>query len=173
MHISAAVSEADIGQVKAGEGVDFTVDAFPDEVFHGTVSQVRKAPTTTSNVVTYETIIDVDNPGQKLFPGMTADASILVARKANALKIANAALRYAPPEDANFDRRPPAKLGRGQRLAYALAGDGMRLQPLVVKVGITDGVDTEVLSGATESTHVVISTLAPEGKRKDSPPPPG
>jgi HlyD family secretion protein len=173
MHISAAVSEADIGQVKAGEGVDFTVDAFPDEVFHGTVSQVRKAPTTTSNVVTYETIIDVDNPGQKLFPGMTADASILVADKVNVLKIANAALRYAPPDDAHFDRRPPAKLGRGQRLAYALAGDGMRLRPLILKVGITDGVDTEVLSGVTETTHVVISTLAPEARRKDSPPPPG
>jgi HlyD family secretion protein len=173
MHISAAVSEADIGQVKAGEEVDFTVDAFPDEVFHGTVSQVRKAPTTTSNVVTYETIIDVDNPGQKLFPGMTADASILVAHKVNALKIANAALRYAPPDDAHFDRRPPAKLGRGQRLAYALAGDGLRLQPLILKVGITDGVDTEVVSGVVESTHVVISTLAPEAKRKDSPPPPG
>jgi HlyD family secretion protein len=173
MHISAAVSEADIGQVKAGEGVDFTVDAFPDEVFHGTVSQVRKAPTTTSNVVTYETIIDVDNPEQKLFPGMTADTSILVDRKVNALKIANAALRYAPPEDAHFDRRPPVKLGRGQRLAYALAGDGMRLRPLIVKVGITDGVDTEVLAGVTESTRVVISTLASQAKRKDSPPPPG
>jgi HlyD family secretion protein len=172
MHISAAVSEADIGQVKAGEGVDFTVDAFPDEVFHGTVSQVRKAPTTTSNVVTYETIIDVDNPGQKLFPGMTADASILVDHKVNTLKIANAALRYAPPEDAHFDRRPPAKLVRGQRLAYALAGDGMRLQPLILKVGITDGVDTEVLSGAAESTRVVISTTASEAKRKDPPPPP-
>jgi HlyD family secretion protein len=173
MHISAAVSEADIGQVKAGEGVDFTVDAFPDEVFHGTVSQVRKAPTTTSNVVTYETIIDVDNPGQKLFPGMTADASILVARKVNALRISNAALRYAPPEDAHFDRPPPAKLGRGERLAYALEGEGVRLRPLILTVGITDGVDTEVLSGVSERTPVVISTLATQAKRKASPPPPG
>jgi hypothetical protein len=65
------------------------------------------------------------------------------------------------------------KLGRGQRLAYALAGDGMRLRPLIVKVGITDGVDTEVLAGVTESTRVVISTLASQAKRKDSPPPPG
>jgi HlyD family secretion protein len=172
MHISAAVSEADIGQVKVGEGVDFTVDAFPDEVFHGRVSQVRKAPTTTSNVVTYETIIDVDNPGEKLFPGMTADASILVARKINAVGISNAALRYAPPEDAQFDGPPPAKLGRGQRLAYALESDGIRLRPLILKVGITDGVNTEVLSGVAESTRVVISTLAPEAKRRRSPPPP-
>jgi HlyD family secretion protein len=134
---------------------------------------VRKAPTTTSNVVTYETIIDVDNPGQRLFPGMTADASILVARKVNALRISNAALRYAPPEDAHFDRPPPAKLGRGERLAYALEGEGMRLRPLILKVGITDGVDTEVLSGVSERTPVVISTLATQDKRKTSPPPPG
>jgi HlyD family secretion protein len=173
MHISAAVSEADIGQVKVGEAVDFTVDAFPDEVFHGIVSQVRKAPTTTSNVVTYETIIDVDNPGQRLFPGMTADASILVAQKANALRIPSAALRYAPPEDAHFERPPPGKLVRGQRLAYALEGDGVRLRPLILQVGITDGVDMEVLAGVTERTRVVISTLAPEAKRKSSPPPPG
>jgi HlyD family secretion protein len=174
MHISAAVSEADIGQVKTGEEVDFTVDAFPDEVFHGTVSQVRKSPTTTSNVVTYETIIDVDNPGQRLFPGMTADASILVARRTNTLRISNAALRYAPPEDAQFARPPPAKLGHGQRLAYAMESDGMRLRPLILKVGIADGTDTEVLSGVTESTPVVISTLAPGAKRKTSqPPPPG
>jgi HlyD family secretion protein len=172
MHISAAVSEADIGQVKAGEGVDFTVDAFPDEVFHGRVSQVRKAPTTTSNVVTYETIIDVDNPGEKLFPGMTADASILVERRVDAIRISNAALRYAPPEDAQFDGSPPAKLGRGQRLAYALESDGIRLRPLILKVGITDGVNTEVLSGLTESTRVVISTLAAEAKRRSPPPPP-
>jgi HlyD family secretion protein len=172
MHINAAVSEADIGHVKAGEAVDFTVDAFPDEVFHGTVSQVRKAPTTTSNVVTYETIIDVNNPEQKLFPGMTADASILVSGKVNALRIPSAALRYAPPEDAHFERAPPAKLSRGQRLAYALESDGMRLRPLILKVGITDGVDTEVLAGVTERTRVVISTLAREAKRKASPPPP-
>ena len=172
MHISAAVSEADIGQVKAGEGVDFTVDAFPDEVFHGRVSQVRKAPTTTSNVVTYETIIDVDNPGEKLFPGMTADAAILVARKVGAIRISNAALRYAPPEDAQFDGSPPAKLGRGQRLAYALESDGIRLRPLILKVGISDGVNTEVLSGLTENTRVVVSTLAAEAKRRSPPPPP-
>jgi HlyD family secretion protein len=172
MHISAAVSEADIGQVKAGEGVDFTVDAFPDEVFHGRVSQVRQAPTTTSIVVTYETIIDVDNPGEKLFPGMTADASILVEEKVDAIRISNAALRYAPPEDAQFDGSPPAKLGRGQRLAYALESDGIRLRPLILKVGITDGVNTEVLSGLTDGTRVVISTLAAEAKRRSPPPPP-
>ena len=118
MNISASVSEADIGQVKIGQTVDFTVDAFPDEVFHGIVSQVRKAPVTTANVVTYETIIGVENPEQKLFPGMTADVLILVAQRSQALKIPNAALRYTPPEDAAFEQAPPAKLQRSQRLVY-------------------------------------------------------
>jgi HlyD family secretion protein len=174
MHISAAVSEADIGQVKLGEPVDFTVDAFPDEVFHGAVSQVRKAPTTTSNVVTYETIIDVDNPQQKLFPGMTADVSILVAQRTNILKMPNAALRFAPPDDASFVETPPTKLERTQRLTYALGPDGTKLRPVIVRIGITDGVDTEVLEGVTEGMRVVTSTATPAIRRFVGPggPPP-
>ena len=160
MHISAAVSEADIGQVKSGLQVDFTVDAFPDEVFRGTVSQVRKAPTTISNVVTYETIIDVDNREQKLFPGMTADVSILVARRDAALKIPNAALRYTPPQGAVFERAPPVNLERSQRLAYALGSDAKTLRPIIVRVGITDSVSTEVIDGLSEGTQLVTSTLS-------------
>lgn len=175
MHISAAVSEADIGQVKPSLPVDFSVDAFPDEVFHGRVSQVRKAATTTSNVVTYETIIDVDNPEQKLFPGMTADVAILVAHRDAALKIANAALRYTPPDNATFEHAPPLKLAGRQRLAYALAGDGSTLRPIVLKVGIGDGADTEVIEGAPEGTPLVTSTLTPGANRNGfgpGPPPP-
>jgi HlyD family secretion protein len=178
MHISAAVSEADIGEVRVGDPVRFTVDAFPDEMFAGMVSQVRKAPTTTSNVVTYETIIEVANPEQKLFPGMTADASILVARKSNAIKIPNAALRYTPPDEALLQKPPPGKLTHGQRLAYALDGDGARLRPVVLQVGITDGTNTEVLTGVSESTQVVVSTVDSGAKHKafepsNGPPPPG
>jgi HlyD family secretion protein len=160
MHISAAVSEADIGQVRVGQPVDFSVDAFPDEVFHGAVVQVRMAPTTTSNVVTYETIIGVDNPEQKLFPGMTADVSILVAKRPKVAAVPNAALRFTPPDGAQFEQAPPVKLVRGQRLAYALSGDGVKLKALVLKVGITDGVVTEVLGGVTEGTSVVVAAIA-------------
>ena len=176
MHISAAVSEADIGQVRTGQTVDFNVDAFPDDVFHGKVAQVRKAPTTTSNVVTYETIIDVDNPDQKLFPGMTADVSILVARHDGVLKIPNAALRFTPPDDASFEQEAPKKLQRGQRLAYTLGSDGTKLKPLVCKVGISDGVDTEVLDGVADGTKVVTTALVPGTRRAFGPgggPPPG
>jgi len=164
MHISAAVSEADIGQVKKGQSVTFNVDAFPDQVFNGTVVQVRKAPTTTSNVVTYETIIDVDNPEQKLFPGMTADVSILVTQKPNILKISNAALRFTPPDHTAFATPPPTKLERNQRLAYTTSKDG-KLQPVVVRVGVSDGVDTEILDGINAGTPLVTSTLTPGAKR--------
>jgi len=164
MHISAPVSEADIGQVRDGQAVDFTVDAFPDEVFHGKVSQVRKAPTTTSNVVTYETIIGVDNPEQKLFPGMTADVSILVAERHGVLKVSNAALRFTPPDNVLYSQAPPASLARGWRLAYVLAA-GNRLRPAVVRTGITDSIDTEVLEGLSTSDRLITSTLVPGADR--------
>jgi HlyD family secretion protein len=158
MNISAAVSEADIGQVREGQPVDFNVDAFPDEIFHGRVTQVRKSPTTTQNVVTYETIITVDNPEQKLFPGMTADVSILVAERTNALTIPNIALRFAPPDNAKFDQKPPAKLDRKQRLVYSPGAKPGALNPVVVETGITDGVDTEVLAGLAGGAPVVTSS---------------
>jgi HlyD family secretion protein len=173
MNISASISEADIGQVKTGQPVDFTVDAFPDEVFHGAVTQVRKAPTTTANVVTYETIIAVDNPEQKLFPGMTADVSILTADRTNALKIPNTALRFTPPLGAEFEQTPPFKLQRTQRLVYQLGADGKKLKPVIVKTGITDGVDTEILDGLADGAAVVTSTLTGLKMNFGGPPPPG
>jgi HlyD family secretion protein len=159
MNINASISEADIGQVKEGQPVDFTVDAFPEETFRGTVTQVRKSPTTTQNVVTYETIITVDNPEQKLFPGMTADVSVLVAERKNVLKIPNTALRYSPPEGVAFEQAPPKNFGRSQRLLYALGANPSTLKPVLVKAGITDGVDTEILDGLDERAAVVTSTL--------------
>src|SRR5213082_3084168 len=98
MQIDANVAEADVGVVKIDQNVDFTVDAFPMETFHGKVVQVRNAPITVQNVVTYDTVIGVSNPDLKLKPGMTATVSIIIARKGDVLKISNAALRYRPPD---------------------------------------------------------------------------
>ena len=81
MHIDAAVAEADVGQVAVDQNVDFTVDAFPNRTFHGKVVQVRNAPTTVQNVVTYDTVIDVDNSELKLKPGMTASVSVVIRRR--------------------------------------------------------------------------------------------
>src|SRR3989454_112698 len=98
MQIDSNVAEADVGVVDVGQDVDFTVDAFPMRTFHGKVVQVRNAPITVQNVVTYDTVIGVSNPDLKLKPGMTANVSIIVAQKDNVLQIKNAALRYRPAE---------------------------------------------------------------------------
>jgi HlyD family secretion protein len=99
MQIVAAVAEADIGNVETGQPVTFTVDAFPARTFRGTISQIRNAPKTTSNVVTYETVVAVSNDDLKLRPGMTANVSIEVARRSGALLVANSALRVRIPDD--------------------------------------------------------------------------
>ncbi|MBU6399925.1 MAG: efflux RND transporter periplasmic adaptor subunit, partial [Verrucomicrobia bacterium] len=99
MQIDANVAEADIGGVEVGQDVDFTVDAFPYRTFHGKVTQVRNAAITVQNVVTYDTVIGVNNQDLKLRPGMTANVSIIIARRDNALRIPNAALRFRPPEE--------------------------------------------------------------------------
>lgn len=174
MNIKADVSEADIGQVKDGQSVDFSVEAFPDDVFHGVVTQVRKSPTTTQNVVTYQVIISLDNPEQKLFPGMTADVSILVAERDNALKIPNTALRFTPPDNAVYESAPPATLRGNERLVYVVNADGSKLKPEVIKAGITDGTDTEILGGLSEGARVATSTLNSETKSSGfGGPPPG
>ena len=98
MQITAAVAEADVGSVTVGQDVNFTVDAFPNRTFRGTVTQVRNAPKNTSNVVTYDTIISVDNHDLKLRPGMTANVSVVVAKREGVIRIPNAALRVRMPE---------------------------------------------------------------------------
>jgi len=98
MQIETSIDEADIGKIEAGQDVEFTVDAYPDNTFHGTVDEVRIAPVTVSNVVTYVVIVKVDNGDLKLKPGMTANVSIIVANRDGVLKIPNAALRFKPPE---------------------------------------------------------------------------
>lgn len=172
MNIAADVSESDIGQVKEGQSVTFTTDAFPTTVFDGTVVQVRRSATTTQNVVTYQAIISVENREQNLFPGMTAEVSILVSRQKDVLTIPNAALRYAPPDDATYEGGLPHNLRSDQRLVYAIAAQG-QLRPIVVQTGITDGASTEVLAGLHEGMEVVTSSLsnAPNGGGLLSPPP--
>jgi HlyD family secretion protein len=99
MQVEASVDEADIGQITTGDAVTFTVDAYPDEQFMGSVSQVRLSPITVQNVVTYTVIIDVPNPELKLRPGMTATVSILVDKRSDALRVPTLAIRFQPPQD--------------------------------------------------------------------------
>jgi HlyD family secretion protein len=100
MQIETAVSEADVGGVQEGQKVNFTVDAFPGRKFSGRVNQVRFAPITNQNVVTYTTVVEVDNRDLKLRPGMTANATIITAQRTNVIYVPNAALRFRPPDNA-------------------------------------------------------------------------
>jgi HlyD family secretion protein len=107
MQIIAAVSEADIGNIKVDQSVNFTVDAFPNQQFRGKVTQIRNSPQTQQNVVIYQTVIDVNNPDLKLRPGMTANVSIIVAERDNTLRVANSALRVRLPEELVPKPAPP------------------------------------------------------------------
>jgi HlyD family secretion protein len=107
MQIDCMVSEADIGGVETNQDVQFTVDAFPSRNFHGTVIQIRNAPTTNQNVVTYDTVVEVNNRDLKLKPGMTANVSIVLAQRENVIKVPNAAFRFKPV-DPNEKKNPPS-----------------------------------------------------------------
>src|SRR3954464_726842 len=126
MQIDANVAEADVGVVAIDQEVDFTVDAFPNQTFHGKIVQVRNAPITVQNVVTYDTVIGVSNPDLKLKPGMTANVSIVIAHKDDVVKITNAALRYRPADAAVSEspRSPSGNQPRGERGGSGRPGGG-------------------------------------------------
>jgi HlyD family secretion protein len=184
MQIDTNVAEADVGVVKIDQNVDFTVDAFPMETFRGKVVQVRNAPITVQNVVTYDTVIGVSNPELKLKPGMTANVSIIVAHKDNVLQIKNAALRYRPPDATPVETRKTvtsragrSATGRGdggaqqgaQRTVYVLPSGANRPEPRQIKTGISDGIVTEVIEGLKEGDRVVTAELASTGAAPSPP----
>lgn len=169
MQIDSNVAEADVGAVEVGQTVDFTVDAFPARTFHGKVVQVRNAPITVQNVVTYDTVIGVSNPDLKLKPGMTANVSIIIAHKDNVLQLKNAALRYRPPDAAaapqprskpspNGQRPTGARERRNDRTVYVLSFG--RPKAIQIKTGISDGIVTEVTDGLKEGDQVVTAELS-------------
>ena len=109
MQVDTRVAEADVGKLAAGMEATFVVDAFPDERFKGTIRQIRNAPQTQQNVVTYDAVIDVKNPDLKLRPGMTANVTVVYADRPDVLRVPNAALRFRPPPEML------AALGAGER----------------------------------------------------------
>jgi len=186
MQIDANVAEADVGVVAVDQVVDFTVDAFPNQTFQGKVVQVRNAPITVQNVVTYDTVIGVSNPDLKLKPGMTANVSIVIAHKDDVVKISNAALRYRPPDglatDAPRSLGTSPSRGRGgggrpgggaprerrmERTVYILNGD--KPQGVEIKTGISDGVTTEVTEGLKEGDRAVTAQLNGAGASASPP----
>src|SRR5215469_14412766 len=224
MQIEALVSEADIGGVSVGQAVNFTVDAFPYRTFNGKLSQIRYGAVTNQNVVTYDCIVDVNNSDLKLLPGMTANVSIVIAQKENALKVPNAALRFHPPDavaepktnhsekmmaqnsgtnsgmagggegsgkgpggmgmgPGGFGARPNRGMGGGPggpggnrpprperqlvRTVYVMPPnvDGKNAneskpKPVQIKVGISDGISTEVIDGLNEGEQIAVGIIS-------------
>jgi HlyD family secretion protein len=164
-----------VGNVELGQDVDFTVDAYPYRTFHGKVVQNRNAAITVQSVVTYDVVISVSNDDLKLKPGMTATVSIIIAHRDDALKIPNAALRFRMPESQTTPSPvatgtpPPSKHPgsggralRRDRSIYVMPPGGGKPAPVPVKLGINDGVATEVTEGLKEGDIVVTGTATPQ-----------
>jgi len=152
MRVIADIDEADIGGVKEGQRVTFTVDAFPEDIFQGDVTQVRQEPTTESNVVTYEVVISAPNQDLKLKPGLTANVTIFTLEKQQVLAVPTKALRFMPTEvilaegESIQDSEAPTKL-------WTKEGGVFKAHP--VETGTTNGVLTEIVSGVAEGTQVL------------------
>jgi len=164
MQIDTNVDEADIGKIKVGQDVEFRVDAYPDITFKGKVGQVRIAPITVQNVVTYDVVIRVDNPDLKLKPGMTANVSIIVTKKKDVLKIPNSALRFRPQQSG---KRLLSQKGAGVWII-----EKGKLKRVPVTTGISDGNYTEVVKGdLKEGEEVIIEALTKSGSQPRQVPP--
>jgi len=175
MRVLADVDEADVGKLKDRMMADAAVDAFPGELFHGVVQQVRFSPNTVQGVVTYSAVIEVSNPEEKLRPGMTATVTIRTREVKDVLRIPNAALRYKPTPPMGADGKPlflPSEppLSKGQGRVYALVNDKPgeeKDEVRIVPVGITDGVNTELLPGTlTAGMKVVTDEVDVDEKKK-------
>jgi len=152
MRVIADVDEADIGDVKEGERVSFTVDAYPDDTFSGAVTQVRQNATTTNNVVTYEVVINAPNEDLKLKPGLTANVTIYTAEKKGVLSAPSKALRFLPTQET---------IGKGKKIVDCSGKnklwtfDGKTFKAHAVQIGMSDGVNTEITGGISQGTEIV------------------
>ena len=169
MQIDSSFAEADIGKIKVGQKVQFTVDAFENKRFEGVVKQVRLNATTVSNVITYDVVISVENPDYILVPSMTAYVNVIIAQKSNVLLIPNAALRYRPkdfvPEKKRDAKSPEHKKGEQNMKTIFVLRDGKPVA-LKVKIGITDNKLTEILSNELKAGDQVVTdeNIGAEGK---------
>ena len=154
MQCIAKVDEADIGEVREGQRVTFTVDAYPDDVFSGSVKQVRQNPVTTNNVVTYEVVISAPNADFKLKPGLTANITIYTMERSGVMSVPAAALRFTP-EPSVFGKKYVIKDTTAEHKLWTL--DGNVLTAHKVEIGVTDGTRTEIIGGMKEGSTVIQS----------------
>lgn len=182
MQVEADIDEADIGMVKEGQRVEFTVDAFQDETFSGTLTEVRLQPTETSNVITYTVIVSAQNPELKLKPGMTASITVYVEEVKDVLVLPGKTMRFTPDREQMMEyfsnlpesERPPRKSGNRpdqsaeqaentqraempDNIKRVWVKDGTTIKPVMIETGVTDGMTIEVISGLKEGDEVITS----------------
>ncbi len=162
MQIEVNVSEADIGEVKEGQDVTYTLDGYPNSIFHGKVTQVRISPTTTSNVVTYSVIVTVDNSDLKLKPGMTANVSIITAQNEDVLTVPNMALKFTP--DTN---------GKKYKTQGLWMKNGMKLVRIDIETGASDDSYTEIITDKINEGDVILTGIKNSKKVQHEMRPPG
>ena len=168
MQCIAKVDEADIGVVKEGQRVTFTVDAYPDDVFSGSVKQVRQNPVTTNNVVTYEVVVSAPNADLKLKPGLTANITIYTMERNGVMSVPSAALRFTP-EVSVFGKKYVIKDTTAEHKLWTLKDNVLTAHK--VEIGVTDGLRTEIISDLEEGTTVIQSFeigAATEPDKKDA-----
>jgi HlyD family secretion protein len=169
MEVHGKIDEADVGQLKAGQAAQFTVDAYPDRTFSGQVLQIRKAPEVVQNVVTYTTIVSAPNPDLLLLPGMTAQLRIVVSDTGEVLKIPAQALRFRPAEGGPRSvRRSQTEAASSKALATVwLVGDDGQPRPIAVKLGATDDNGAELLEGQlAEGQQLIIGVANAQTSRR-------
>lgn len=163
MQVVADVDEADIGDVKEGERVTFTVDAYPDDTFEGEVKQVRQEATTTNNVVTYEVVISAPNADLKLKPGLTANVTIYTAERKGVLSVPSKALRFTPQKET-VGKMKIVDAANAKNKVWTIEGNSIVAHK--VNIGMTDGTNTQIVGGIAEGTKVVTGFNVTGGEEK-------
>lgn len=163
MQVVADVDEADIGDVKEGERVSFTVDAYPDDTFEGEVKQVRQEATTTNNVVTYEVVISAPNADLKLKPGLTANVTIYTAERKGVLSVPSKALRFTPQKET-VGKMKIVDAANAKNKVWTIEGNSIVAHK--VNIGMTDGTNTQIVGGISEGTKVVTGLNVMGGEEK-------
>lgn len=163
MQVVADVDEADIGDVKEGERVTFTVDAYPDDTFEGEVKQVRQEATTTNNVVTYEVVISAPNADLKLKPGLTANVTIYTAERKGVLSVPSKALRFTPQRET-VGKMKIVDVANAKNKVWTIEGNSIVAHK--VNIGMTDGTNTQIVGGIAEGTKVITGLNVMGGEEK-------
>ena len=166
MQVVADVDEADIGDVKVGERVTFTVDAYPDDTFEGTVKQVRQEATTTNNVVTYEVVISAPNSDLKLKPGLTANVTIFTAERKGVLSVESKALRFTPQKETVGKMKIVDQTAGAKNKVWTIEGNNIVAHK--VNIGMTDGTHTQILGGIPAGAKVITGLKVTGGDDDDA-----